>query len=235
MTPIPVSIQRLVYSLERHQPDGSCFEIVVESNDYDRLDKFSSREGETSSPTQRDWIAVIASAFQNSTVQFIRTIPSSTARQNPVAKHSWIANFQSQALPATPKSTSEKKVVKVLDSITPLLHHTGSWREVLQTIENLRNSCHVLIIGLLCDALSRARVQSIEDRACAIISDNILLRRGVQEYDQWLREDLLRGELAEKNEPMQTSLTPKGVAKIFLQGDDPDLDDDDDPDDDLDL
>ena len=147
MTPIP--IQRLVYSLERHQPDDSCFEIVVESNDYDRLDVFSSRGGETSSRTQRDWISEIANAFQNSTVQFLQTIPTSTAHQNPIAKHSWMANFRAQALPATmPKSTSEKKIVKVLDSITPLLHHTGNWREVLQAIENLRNSCHVLIIGL---------------------------------------------------------------------------------------
>ena len=82
--------------------------------------------------------------------------------------------------------------------------------------------------------MSQARVQSVEHKACAIISDNILLRRGVQECDQWLREDLLRGELAEKSEPM-TSLTPKASAKIFLQSDDPDLEDGDDPDDDLDL
>lgn len=128
-----------------------------------------------------------------------------------------------------------ERTVVVLDSVIPLLHHTGSWRSVLEAMDTVRSTCHVLIIRLLCDALSPERIQSLERRASAILRDTVLLRRGVHEYDQWLRDDMLQ-TVAETKVTTKDVPTPSG--KIFLRSDDPDLEyleDDEDPDDDLDL
>jgi hypothetical protein len=93
-------------------------------------------------------------------------------------------------------------VVKVLDSVIPILYHHGGhhsyndrWKETLSILRRLRQSCHVLVIHVdvgnnATAALSRRQIQSIEATASAVVHDHVLLRRGVHEYDQWLREDL---------------------------------------------
>jgi hypothetical protein len=167
---------------------------------------------------------------------------------------------------AAKTTTTTPHMVMILDSVIPLLHHSGSWYETLRIVRRLRASCHVLLINISScgHALSHSQIQSLETLSSAILYDYVLLRRGVQEHDQWLREDLLVFDpLSSPNvgavdtgvaaKPSSTTTTAAVVVgtrrshsktsagtsggKIFLQKDDPIYHDEEEEDlaDDLDI
>jgi hypothetical protein len=173
----------------------------------------------------------------------------------------------------TSKTGSSTLVVKVLDSVIPIMYHCGGghsndpWQETLTILRRLRQSCHVLLIHVdvgannANGALSRRQIQALETTSSALVYDDVLLRRGVHEYDQWLREDLLlrrrdigigivdHDDIDDETKPPVLSHNKNGGVVFYSPRNDPDVvqfhqadrgsvdddDDEEDPDDDLDI
>jgi hypothetical protein len=115
---------------------------------------------------------------------------------------------------AAKTTTTTPHMVMILDSVIPLLHHSGSWYETLRIVRRLRSSCHVLLITISScgHALSHSQIQSLETLSSAILYGNVLLRRGVQEHDQWLREDLRVLDPSKSPSPVVGAAAPAGAA-----------------------